>query len=97
MKKIGDAEKFVGKCPKGVLEVKAGKVVLADAVDTDIDLLSKCADLAPNEGMEISFKDDSFIIRIDNYGNMKTDSMFVQATEVLREKAQDFRKELKKL
>src|SRR3989344_7270226 len=73
MKKIGDADKFVAKCPKGVLEIKAGKAIMADAMDVDIDLLTKCRDIAPQGAMEIEFQDDAFVMVIDNYGNLKTD------------------------
>ena len=97
MKKIGDANKFVGKCPKGVLEVKAGKVVLADAVNVDIDLLTKCRDIAPEGAMEINFQDDAFVMVIDNYGNLKIDAVFTLAADALKQKTEELRKELKKL
>ena len=97
MKKIGDAEKFVAKCPKGILEVRAGKVILADAVDVDIDLLSKCRDIAPEGAMEIEFQDDAFVMVVDNYGNLETGAMLGMAVESIKEKTEGLRKELKKL
>ncbi|MEK6941498.1 MAG: hypothetical protein AABW85_01420, partial [archaeon] len=96
-KLIKDPKKFIAECPKGVLEQKAGKIIVSDPINVNIDLLLKCADIAPPGAMTVGYDSDSFVITVDNYGNHKLADIFSLAVEAIREKAKEFRGEMKKI
>lgn len=95
MKLIPDAKKFIAECPKGVLDLKAGKIIVSDPINVNIDLLLKCTDFAPQGAMSVGFESDSYVITVDNYGNHKLSDIFLLAIEALMEKIKNFKEELK--
>src|SRR3989338_10716168 len=97
MKLIKDAKKFVESCPPGVLELKAGKIVLKEQVPSNIDLLTKCRDIAPDGAVELNFDTNSFVVVVENHGNMKVSEILSEALDSLKERSKEFKRELKKI
>ena len=69
--------------------------MVADPINANIDLLMKCTDIAPPGAMMIGHDSDSFLISVDNYGNHKLQDIFLLASDAIREKAKEFKAELK--
>ena len=97
MKLIKDAKKFVESCPPGVLELKAGKIVLKEQVPSNIDLLTKCRDIAPDGAVELNFDTNSFVVVVENHGNMKVSEILSEALDSLKERSKEFKRELNKI
>ncbi|MBI2597804.1 MAG: DNA-directed RNA polymerase subunit D [Candidatus Diapherotrites archaeon] len=95
-KQLKDPKRIIAECPKGVLELKAGKIMVADPINADIDLLMKCADIVPAGTMTVGYDTDTYVVTVDNFGNHETLDIFLLAVESLREKTKGFRAELKK-
>jgi len=96
MKLIGDAKKFVSECPKEVLELKAGKIIVTDPINVNIDMLMKCVDIAPPSAMIVEHYSDSYVITVENFGNHKIEDIFLLAIQGIKEKIKNFGTELKK-
>ncbi len=97
MKLLGDAKKFVAECPKGVLELKADKIIVSDPINVNIDLLFKCVDIAPAGGMTIGMDSDSFVILLENFGNHEISDVFSLAVQNIKGKVKKVQEELKQL
>ncbi|RLJ09563.1 MAG: DNA-directed RNA polymerase subunit D [Candidatus Aenigmatarchaeota archaeon] len=92
-KDVKNPEKIKKKCPKGILSVKAGKLVLDDPIKCD--LCRACAE--QSEGVEIEGDPTRFIFRVETVSGLKPEEIVSKAAEILGKKAEEFKKELKKL
>ena len=88
-----EAKKCARNCPKDVLAMKGEKLVLADP--EKCDLCKAC--LEGCEGIEIKGDPTRFIFRVESISGLKPDYIIAKSAEILEEKAEEFRKELKKL
>ncbi|MFH1586941.1 MAG: DNA-directed RNA polymerase subunit D [Candidatus Diapherotrites archaeon] len=88
-------DKCVKECPKGVLEVKGKKVTLKDPYMCN--LCGNCRDVCDKHAINIDYEKNSFIINIENHGNLKNAQIFSLAAEILDEKNKEFRKILKSI
>ncbi len=97
VKKPKNGQKIVESCPKKVLELKAGKVVLKDPYKCT--LCGYCEDLGEGQ-VELGFNKGSFVLNIESFGQMENREILKKAAKVLEEKASEFKslvsKKLKK-
>jgi len=90
--KCGDC---INICPRGILEEKAGKIVLKDKLECT--LCGECRDVCKKKALELSTEEGSFLLSIEPSGALSSKETVKNAVEVLEEKIKDFRKEVKKL
>jgi DNA-directed RNA polymerase subunit D len=88
-----EAKKCLKNCPKDIIKIRAGKPVLADP--EKCDLCRQC--LEGCTGIEIAGDPTRFIFRVESISGLKPDYIISKSAELLGKKADDFKKELKKL
>jgi len=88
-------EKCVKACPVSVLELKKKKVELVDPYKCI--LCGYCRDVCKEEALDLSYKDDEFVLSIEPIGQLDAKEILVKAAELLIERAEDFEKALKKI
>jgi DNA-directed RNA polymerase subunit D len=88
-----EARKCAKNCPRGVLEMKGEKLVLADP--EKCDLCRQC--LEGCEGIDVKGDPTRFIFKVESISGLKPEYIVSRSAELLEEKAEEFRKELKKL
>jgi DNA-directed RNA polymerase subunit D len=93
VKDAKEARKCVKNCPKDVLEMKGEKLILADP--EKCDLCKEC--LEGCEGIEVKGDPTRFIFKVESVSGLKPEYIVSKSAEILEEKAEEFRKELKKL
>ncbi len=93
VKDAKEAKKCLRNCPKDLIKIKAGKPVLADP--EKCDLCKQC--LEGCKGIEIEGDPTRFILRVESVSGLKPEYIISKSAEILGKKAEDFRKELKKL
>jgi DNA-directed RNA polymerase subunit D len=93
VKDAKEAKKCLRGCPKGLIKLKAGKPSLADP--EKCDLCRQCMEGC--EGIEVVGDPTRFIFRVESVSGLKPDYIISKSAELLGRKADDFRKELKKL
>jgi len=87
------AKKCMKSCPKDLVDMKGAKIVIADPEKCDICM----ACVEGCDGVEIKTDPTRFIFRVESISGLKPDYIISKAVEILEGKAEDFRKELKKL
>ncbi len=92
--KLKNTKKIVECCPRKVLELKAGKVVLKDPYECN--LCGRCETESGNR-LEVSGNGNTFILSVESFGQLKPADILLKAVEALKEKSEEFEKELKKL
>jgi DNA-directed RNA polymerase subunit D len=95
-KKFSPDKSFLNEC-EGIFKISGKSISLDDPATTNLDLLTKCRDLAPKGMIEISFDDSSFVFMFDNYGNLKTSEAFEQAVALLEDKLKEFNEKIAKI
>ena len=88
-----EIKKAAALCPKGVLEVKAGKLKLKDPVNCDLCL--KCEQVS--DCLKIRASDSKFIFRVESISGLKNADIVSKAAEILQAKAEEFKKNASKL
>lgn len=88
-----DVSECVKKCPKGIIEMSSGKPKIADPEKCDL-----CMSCIPKSGcVEIKGNPEKFIFRVETISGLDPAYIVSKATEILRKKAEDFKKEVKKI
>lgn len=91
--KIRNAQKIVENCPKKVLEVKAGKIVLKNPYECL--LCGYCEDLS-GEQIELVTSSSSFVLTVETLGQYSPKEILAGASEILKQKTTAFQKEVSK-
>ncbi len=92
-KRVGDLKKCASECPKGVLQIKNGKLVLANP--EKCDLCRKCEEVC--EGVRIKGNPNKFIFRVESVSGLEPEYIVSKAAEILEKKAEEFMKKVKEL
>ncbi len=92
--KLNNPRAIVESCPKKVLELKAGKIVLKDPYECT--LCGRC-ETESNGKFEIVGNKNSFILRVESFGQLPAEQILLKAAAKIKEKSKEFEKELKKL
>lgn len=92
-KKIKNAKKIVEKCPKNVLEEKAGKVVLKNPYKCT--LCGYCEDISKGQ-IKIVTSSDSFVLDIESFGQKPAKKILMEASDIIKKKAKQLPKKVSK-
>lgn len=88
-------EDCIKQCPKNILEVKAKKIVLTDALECNA--CAACRDYCEKKMIKIETVPDSFLLYIESHGQLKSEEILQKALEELQEKTKEFKKSLSAL
>jgi len=93
VKDMKEARKCLRACPKGLIKIKGTKLVISDP--EKCDLCKACMEGC--RGIEVKGDPTRFIFRVESISGLKPEYIVAKAAEILEEKAEGFKKELKKL
>lgn len=97
--KIGKPEvhpdKVAGASPAGLYEVKAGKLVVADAYQCDGS--NSSSDLFPENDIKVTAKPHDFLFNINGFGQYSAQELIENAASVLHDKNATFKKSVNAL
>jgi DNA-directed RNA polymerase subunit D len=85
-----ELQKAVKACPKGIVELKAGKLSITD--HAKCDLCRKCMEEA--EGVVLVADEKRIIFTVESISGLEPEYIVSKASELLQEKAEEFKKEL---
>ncbi|MBI2139922.1 DNA-directed RNA polymerase subunit D [Candidatus Woesearchaeota archaeon] len=91
--KIPDKERCVEVVPKGVLELKDGKLVVAKDKLLDADLCDVAAELYP-EGIKVT-KTNDFIFTLESWGQLDCKEILLEASKIIDHKLDAFAEAIK--
>ncbi len=94
VEKPKNAQKIVNSCPKKVLELKAGKIILKDPFNCT--LCGYCEEIGAGQ-IQLSTSQSSFVIRVESTGQKKPKEILSEAADIIKEKATAFQAELSKI
>jgi len=89
-KECDACEECAKQCPKGILEVKAKKIVMTDSIECNA--CKACVNSC--EHIKIEAEPSSFVFFIESHGQLENEEILEQAIEAIKEKASDFKKSL---
>ncbi|MEM0359818.1 MAG: DNA-directed RNA polymerase subunit D [Candidatus Diapherotrites archaeon] len=88
--KIKNAQKIVESCPKKVLEIKAGKIVMKNPYECT--LCGYCEDIS-EEQIEVKANSNSFVLTIETFGQRESTKLLEEAAEILKQKTESLEEE----
>jgi len=88
-----DAHRAMKACPKGVLSMDGSKLVITDPAKCDLCRL--CMENA--KGVELKGDENRIIFRVDSVSGLEPEYIVSKAAEILKERAEEFRKKLSKI
>ncbi len=88
-----DLKKAVAACPKGIVELKAGKLSITDP--SKCDICKKCMEAA--EGVEVKGDETRIIFNVESVSGLEPEYIAAKAAEMLAGKAEEFKKKLAKV
>ncbi|MFH1229219.1 MAG: hypothetical protein V1678_02210, partial [Candidatus Aenigmatarchaeota archaeon] len=92
--KLTNADEVMKICPKNAIKIDGEKV----SVTMDCDLCKECVKTAkPKGALEIQGDSTSFIFNVETISGMKPEDIVLSAIDILKTKAKDFGKEVKKM
>jgi DNA-directed RNA polymerase subunit D len=91
--KPDEIKKAASLCPKNVLDVKAGKLVLSDPAGCDLCL--KCEQAG--DCIKMKANPNKFIFRVESISGLKNHEIVEKAADILSAKAEEFKKNAGKL
>ncbi len=96
MKAIEHPNKLMEAAP-GQFELKAGKLMVKDPSNVNLDLVSKARDIAPAGAVEVEYDDNAFVLNIESFGGLDAQEILGAAVESLSERAKEMKKLVKEL
>jgi DNA-directed RNA polymerase subunit D len=92
--KLTNPEEVMKVCPKNAIKIDGEKV----SVTMDCDLCRECVKIAkPKGALQIEGDPTRFIFNVESISGLKPEEIVLTAVDILKEKANDFGKEVKKL
>lgn len=91
-----DQKAFLLTVPEGIFQEKNGKLTLSESSSTDIDMAAKAAEFAPGV-QTFEVQEGSFVLSVENFGQLETGELLLEAAGILSEKAKQLKEELKKI
>ena len=88
-------KKCIKACPKDVLDKKGEKIAFKN--DYDCILCGKCADICPKDAIRITGDREKFLMTIESNGSLEPKEMLEAALESIGSRAEELKKEIKKL
>jgi DNA-directed RNA polymerase subunit D len=92
--KSEDLKKIENACPKAILEVKNGKLVIIDPYACD-----ECKACEEVSGGNAKIKNDEtkFVFRVESISGIDPEYIIEKSAQILQEKAKDFKEQLKEV
>ncbi|RLJ08928.1 MAG: DNA-directed RNA polymerase subunit D [Candidatus Aenigmatarchaeota archaeon] len=87
-----DLKKVIKKCPKGLLEIKGSRLVISDPVQCDL-----CEACMGDGCIEVKGNESKFIFRVESVSGLKPEYIVKKSVQILREKAEEFKKQINKI
>lgn len=94
VKQPKDVESCKNSCPKGVFDVKSGKLVVNEKKLFDCHLCQACVKVADG-AIKLNEKNDDIIFTVESFGQMSPEDMVVQAIDVFDARVDEFSKLVK--
>jgi len=92
--KLTNPEEVMKSCPKNAIKIDGEKV----SVTMDCDLCKECIKVAKPKGvLQIEGDPTRFIFNVESISGLNPEEIVLSAIDILKEKAKDFGKEVKKL
>lgn len=91
--KAKNKDEIVKSCPVGILETKAGKVVVKNS--WECTLCGNCRDAGKEEFVKIGTEKNNFVLSIELNGQLDLKELVGEAVRILEEKAKELEKEMK--
>ena len=86
--------KCVNVCPKNVLKIKDGKLVVED--ELSCSLCRQCEKVCPTDAILVSWKPSSYIMYVESTGVLRPERIVLEASRILEEKAEQLLSELER-
>ena len=80
--KVVDAESLVKSCPKGIFDLKSGKVEVNKNKLLECDLCEACIEEGAGS-IKLNEKDDEFVFYMESFGQLKVKEILIKAVEML--------------
>lgn len=90
--KLKNPEECVKACPKHALEINSRAKVTIEC-----DLCKECVKIANPKVLEIIGDDTKFIFNVESISGLTAEEIVFQAVDILKKKAKEFEKQIKKL
>jgi len=88
-------EDILKKAPKGALELKGKKIAIADPYSFHYSK-EKIEEIS-NGALSLDYENDEFVLTVETNGSLSAIEILEQSAEALKQKTEEFRKELSKL
>lgn len=87
--------KCVEVCPKRILSIENGKLVIKDILSCT--LCRACEDVCDRRAIKVSWVENSFILTIESTGALPPERIVLEAAKILKKKASEMEKLLEEL
>jgi DNA-directed RNA polymerase subunit D len=92
--KIANVDEVIRACPKDAIKFSDDKISVSDKCD----LCQECVKAAKPEGaLEIVGDDKKFLVTVESISGLRPEVIVLEAIEIIKKKAKEFDKEVKKL
>jgi DNA-directed RNA polymerase subunit D len=88
-----DVKKAIKACPKGTISLKGNKAVLAEP--EKCDLCRSC--MVGIDGVEIKGDENKILFRVESVSGLEPAYIVTRAAEILKARAEEFKKKLEKI
>lgn len=90
-----NCKKCVDACPRGVLEIKNGKLRVIPSKLVECNLCLACVDACPKDAIKVEGDKNKFILSVESWGQIPPLEIMKHAVDILVEQADEFVKKLK--
>lgn len=97
MKECDNCEECVKSCPKAILAMKSGKLVVDKDKLLDCHLCGACVDACQKKGIRLGENDDSFIFTLESFGQLECKEILESVMKVFDSQLDELKEAVEKL